>query len=111
MTAGKRNKFVTITRQPEASDFSDMARPAERVHQCWALVRPANGHEIESARAMEAKVSHMVEIDFPFKTIKASDTVKFTDGFHRARTLNVTAVMNPDEADKELRLTCVEVLQ
>lgn len=111
MRVGKLNRFVWIVREKLLSDFEEADAMTETIWRGWVHMRPASGKEIEVANAMQSQVSHVVEMQFPFKEIKANtDMIKTQEryGSRQMRTLNITAVLNVDEADRELNLMCVE---
>lgn len=108
VSTGKRNKFITIVRPIAGNDFVESAGETERVCECWAHIRPANGLEIEDARSMQQRVTHAVEIDFQFVEIKPGDFLKVQDRYGQ-RHMEIKSIVNPDEADRELKLVCIEV--
>ena len=68
----------------------------------WASIQPLAGRELERARTVVANATHKV-------------TTRYRDGItprkrirHDNRTLNIEAVLDVDERNRELVLTCVE---
>lgn len=107
----KRNRFVTIVRESPPGDFEERAVVTDRIWEGWARLRPASGKEIEVANAMQSSVTHVVELDFPFVSIKPQDIIKYEKAINAPiRTLNIVSVRNLDESDRELHLMCIEVV-
>mgnify|MGYP001229594055 CR=1 FL=1 len=70
----------------------------------WAAVEPLQGRELEIARQISTEITHKV-------TIRHRDDVAQTDriGFGN-RMFEIISIINPQERDRMLILTCKEVV-
>ncbi len=68
----------------------------------WAQIEPLTGRELERARMVVANATHKVTMRY-WPGISSRDRLVFDN-----RTFNIEAVLNVDERNRELVLTCVE---
>jgi SPP1 family predicted phage head-tail adaptor len=74
----------------------------QTVAELWAAVRPISGDERLRADAVSGRITHEVWIRHRADVVPA---MRFTDG---ARTLEITAVLDPGRRDR-LKCLCEEV--
>lgn len=86
-------------------------RPAGWVAQgqAWVQVEPLSGRELEVARQVDARTSHLVRMRY-----RAGVSATWRVRLPRRReaddlVLQIVSARNVDEADDELELLCVEV--
>jgi SPP1 family predicted phage head-tail adaptor len=108
VSAGRRNKEVTIESLVTTPDgdggFVELPTAIATVHACIEAATPA-AQERATSGTVIAQASHLVTIPYVFGVTAKSRVIYGT------RILNVVAQpSNPDEANRELVLTCVEVI-
>lgn len=105
MRIGRLTHRVTLQSSSGSADSFGQPSPVwSSVGTYWAQVSPLSGREAERARQVRADTTH---------TVTMRDVYAITPEMrllYGSRVLNVVEVRNIDEADKELRLTCSEVL-
>ncbi len=96
-----RITLQTLTRTADAGGgYSETWTDTATV---WASIEPLNGYERFQAQQMEAGLSH--KITMRYRTgVSPVMRVKFG-----ARIFRIHAVLNPDERNERLVLTCAEV--
>lgn len=106
MNPGKRDKPIELQRdQSDDSDFAIEPENWKTYHEAWASINPSSGNETEFAEGIEAKVSHVIDIDYPFADVVPSDRIAYG-----GRIFEIVAVINPKESDETLRLFASEVI-
>lgn len=103
--AGQRRHLVELQRAtPVRDDFGGFAESWLKYAEVYASVVPAGAKELQRVGQVEGSASHVVEIDHR-GDVKVSDRIILN-----ARVLNISGVINDNERDKTLVLTCQEVL-
>ena len=75
----------------------------------WAAIRALSAQEIDKARQIGQKISHLVTV--PYQTgIAESMQIGYQDGAS-LRMFQIVGVADPDEGRWELRITCFELNQ
>jgi SPP1 family predicted phage head-tail adaptor len=103
MQAGRLRHRVTL--QSYSESLSALGEPLKTwtdLATVWADVSPERGKEAIAAMQINASVMHRVRIRY-----REGLTPKMRVVFG-TRTLQVEAVLNVDERDRELLLVCVE---
>ena len=72
----------------------------------WARITPQDGSEKVEGGKPQASVRFLVWCRAPVEGINPAHRVRF-----RGRTLEIVAVLNLQELDRELRLECVEKIE
>lgn len=104
MRAGTLKHRVRIEQATEgaADALNEKAVTWSELVTVWGAVLPQNGREFYRAQQVNADVTHLVSIRY---RSDVDETNRLVVG---NRTLDITSVVNVDEADKELLITCVE---
>lgn len=108
MRIGQMTQRVTIQRRSsERGDYGQELDVWVDVAEVWAQVRPISGREKLRAFAIEAELTHTITVRYnsaflPPKTVGAWRVV------YDSRIFNITASINPDEANKTITFDCVE---
>jgi SPP1 family predicted phage head-tail adaptor len=106
IAAGRRRKLVTIEEPVEGAQdaFGQPAVTWQTVTKAWAAVEPFSGSERFTAGQVQAEVTHRVTI--LYRTgITPRCRIVLGD-----RTLQIAAVVNRQERDRELELLCTEAI-
>lgn len=105
MQAGKLNRQVTIASASPAQDaFGEPAQTWTEVFSCWAHLAALTGREVYALGAgFSSQVTHKVTIRYTLQPIVSGMRVMYG-----SRVLLVQAVQNPDEANLQLELLCLE---
>ena len=104
MRAGQLRHYValqraTVTRDAHGGTVHTWATYAN----VWAAIEPQSGDEPVTAEAPQAVTTHNVRIRY-------NSSVKPTDRLaHGSRVLEINAILNIDERNREMRLLCGEV--
>lgn len=106
MRAGRLNKRVTIQKLVEAADgYGDVTETATtNVATVWASVEPLTGREFIEAKAYSADVTHRVRMRY-LSGITSKHQLRLG-----TRRLNIEAVINVGERNRELELMCKEAV-
>lgn len=108
MRAGELNRRVviqSITSITKAADGQDMPNwTTDTGGTVWAKVKPLSGRQLEQARTIAATATHRVTIRYRtgVTTVKRLQL--------GTRNLYINAVLNEDERNEALILTCTERL-
>lgn len=103
--AGDFNRRVTIQSRSTTKDsFGEAQQTWSTVITCWARIEPLSGRELVLAQAINAEVTHLVEI-FYRPTVTAAMRVVY-----QGRVFNIVSVIDPDTAHISLELLCSEGL-
>ena len=105
MQSGKLRKRVELhsATVKQQNEYGEQSEGFVKYATVWAEVKPLEGRELERARQLSAEVSYQVHIRY-----RSDVTVKHKVVFG-TRTLEINAVINPDESNKELWLYCKEI--
>ena len=103
--AGKLKQRIEIqkeerVRQPGGSYETDWVSFLDS----WARIVPLSGTERYTAQQVQSELSHRVEMRYQ-EGIKPQMRVKYGE-----RTFDIEAVLNLEEANRELHLMCSEVV-
>ncbi len=102
--AGRLNKRITI-QEPVEGTTDSAGQPTvtwSDVDTVWAWVQPLTGKEGVEAQQKYGEVTHAVVIRY------RSDVTTKCRIELGARTLEIKALLNTDEENKELRMVCLE---
>ncbi len=103
--AGDFNRRISIQQRSTAPDsFGQASQTWTELIACWARLEPLSGRELLSAQAINAEVTHLVEI-FYRPTVTAAMRVVY-----QGRIFNIQSVIDPDMAHVSLELLCSEGL-
>ncbi|KKL17335.1 hypothetical protein LCGC14_2486610 [marine sediment metagenome] len=104
MRAGALKHRVRIQEATEGSAdvLNEKAVTWSDLVTVWGAVLPQSGREFYRAMQVNAEVTHLVSIRY---RSDVDETNRLVVG---GRTLDITSVVNVDEADEELLITCVE---
>jgi len=104
MQAGKLNKRVQLQEPAETQNSTgEEIQSYSTYTTVWASIEPLQGRELEHAQQISAEVSHRVKIRYN-ANVAAKDRV-----IYGSRTLEIEAVLNPEERNEELILMCKEI--
>lgn len=104
MRAGRLRHRVTI--QSATTTVDSFGQPIETwgtFATVWAAVEPLSGREYFDAQQVQSEVSYRVRIRH------LSGVVPTMRVSYDSRTLEVLAVLNIDERDREMHLMCREI--
>ena len=104
MRAGNLRHRVTI--QTFTTTTDSYGQPIESwatFAEVWGAVEPLTGREYFQAQQVQAEVNYRVRLRY------LAGVVPTMRVLHDGRTLEVQAVINPDERNRELQLMCREV--
>jgi SPP1 family predicted phage head-tail adaptor len=106
MRAGRLRHLVTIQQNAAPQSATGAAGESWSAFKAdvWAAVEPIKGREYHQAGRVNAETTHLI-------LLRHVDGV--TPGMRVAwdgRTFDIQAVINRDERDRELELTCIERL-
>lgn len=79
------------------------AKVWEPLFTTWAEVRPLRGEEVEIAARLHQEVTHMVTMRFRNDFKRDKHRINFN-----GRILAIETILNKDEANIELNITCRE---
>lgn len=101
---GQMRSQMAIEKATETTDATGaVVQTWSEIGLVWAYIRPLSGRELSDARQVEADVTHEVRMRY-----RSDLTARMRLTF-RGRTLEILGLVNIDELDRELILTCVEV--
>lgn len=104
MEAGTLRHRVKLEHYTEVvSEWGDPVKGWSAVAEVWARVEPLSGRELEWAMQVHAEASIRVTLRY---RAGVDTTYRVVFG---ARTIEVLAVVNPDERNELLQLTCREM--
>ncbi len=107
IAAGRRRKLVTIEAPTDGTAQDAFGQPAGEwriLCRAWAAVEPFSGGERFTAGQVQAEVTHRVTILYqPGITPRCRILLG-------ERILQIAAIINRREEDKELELLCVEAI-
>ena len=107
MRAGQLRKRIKLQRaipsKPDAygavsDSWSDLATR-------WAEIKPLIGKEKEQAAAVKATVTHSIRLRY-LEGLTMADRVKWDN-----RIFEITDLQNIHERDREIKLTCTELVE
>ena len=103
MRAGQLNKRVSIERPGSAqSETGQVVDGWSTVATVWAAIQPLSGRELFAAQQLQARADLLVRIRY-LAGVEPKMRVRFG-----ARLLDIQAVRNLDERNRELELFCLE---
>lgn len=103
MQVGKLRHRVQLQQLARNQDSFGEAVPSYATYSTvWASVEPLQGRELEHAQQISAEVSHRVTIRYN-KNVTSEHRVVYGE-----RTLEIEAVINPEERNEMLILMCKE---
>lgn len=103
LAAGCLNRRIVIERPWSIQDdFGQMVITWAPIHAAWAAVEPLQGREYWAAAAAQAERTVRVRIRY-LPGIDSTLRVKYGE-----RVFGITAVIDPQEAHRELQLMCKE---
>lgn len=107
MRAGRLRHRVTLQSPTTArNSFGEPIATFATYANVWADIRPLTGRERYAAQQVQASTTHQVRIRFR-TDVEAIHRVQWVS--HGAtRTLDITAVLDPEERHTELLLLCSE---
>lgn len=104
MKVGKLRKRVKLQNLARNQDSFGEAVPSYTTYTTvWASVEPLQGRELEHAQQISAEVSHRVTIRYN-RNVTSEHRVVYVE-----RTLEIIAVINPEEQNEMLILLCKEI--
>ncbi len=104
MQAGRLRHRITI--QNFTSTKDDFGQPIESwstFAAVWASVEPLTGREYFQAQQTQAETSYRVRIRYRAGVVPTMRVI------HGSRTLEILAVLNAEERNREIQLMCREV--
>lgn len=104
MSAGRYRHLITIQQRSTAISGGAQSDTWSTFVTSWADVQPITGREPLVGRQEIATATHRVTMRYR-GGVTASMRV-----LYRGRLLNIAAVLNINERDRELELLCVEVI-
>ena len=102
MRAGQLRHRVTLEQRANQRTRGIVTETWGAEQVLWANVEPLTGRELERARTVVANATHKVTMRYR-SSITARSRLVFDN-----RILNIEAVRNVDERNRELILTCVD---
>jgi SPP1 family predicted phage head-tail adaptor len=107
MHAGLLNHRVTIELPVEVRDpdYGTMTKTWSPVATVWAAVEPISGREFIVNQEQQSELTARVRIRFSSTVAGLTPKMRVNYG---GRLLQITAVINPLQADEELQLMCAE---
>lgn len=106
MRAGQLRHRVKIQRPGGSQDETGAPTGWVDVVTVWASISPASGREIIESDAIREEITHRVQVR---NYDGINTTMRLTGGSLGTRVLNIHGVMNPQDLDRYLILTCSEV--
>ena len=104
MRAGRRKNRIIIERYTAAQDAFGAEVPTwTALKSVWAFIKPSGGGEKIQGGAVDATLTHTINIRFT--DITAADRIN-----DKGRIYNISRVLNLDEGRKEIELEVVEVV-
>jgi len=105
--AGKLDQRVTIEQPVEVrdADYGTMVKTWSPVATVWAAVEPLSGREFFLNQEQQSELTMRIRIRY--SSLVAGITPKMRINFG-GRMLQITAVMNLQQADDELQIMCAE---
>jgi SPP1 family predicted phage head-tail adaptor len=105
MNAGKYKHRVTIQEYTKVDDGGGgYTEDWVDVTTVWAKVTPLSGNKLFQAQQINAEISHEVEVRY--RELSHKNRLMFNN-----RVLNIESVVDVDEAKRELKATCKEVVE
>jgi SPP1 family predicted phage head-tail adaptor len=106
--AAKANRRVLLQQNAVTQDsMGDSVEAWTTLATVWAMIEPKASRENTEQRQLQGKVMHKVTIRY------RADMMPVQTGVRRrvvygSRTFNIQGVLNPNEANEFLELTCEE---
>jgi len=112
-TAGRRPHLVTVkhavqTRDGTSGEFLQSYEPIDGANptRC-ASVKPLSGRELQTAREVQADVTHLIEMPWDKRTAEATPKCVIQFG---ARVFQVLSVLDVEERGITLQFLCKEAV-
>ena len=103
MSAGRRDKRVTIQRQVTTQDSAGQVNNSWSVTATvWASIAPVTAREFFVASGERAEVTHRIGLVYG-PTVVPRDRIVYG-----SRIFDIRSVLNTDERNRELLLMCTE---
>ena len=104
MQAGRLRHRITIqTFTTTKDEFGQPVETWDTFDTVWASVEPLTGREYFQAQQTQAEISYRVRIRY-LSGVEPTMRV-----IHGSRTLEILAVLNAEERNREIQLMCREV--
>lgn len=105
MRAGDLRKRVLIEQRATTQDtFGEQVQTWTTFASAWAAIDPLSGREMLAAQAFNQEVTHSIEIRY-ISGVNARMRINYG-----GRLFNINAVLNENERNRKLVLTCSELL-
>ena len=108
MRAGKlKHKIIVQARSATKDTYGQRVDSWTDIATVWADIRPIGGRERLAAKAYEAVMTHTVAVRYraEFLPVTTADSHRIVFG---ARTFQIVAAMDHEEARKMIIFDCVE---
>ncbi len=103
MSAGRRDKLVTIKRRgTDQDDAGQVIETWTETATVWASILPIAGREYFNASGERAEVTHRIGIVYGV-SLAPRDRVEYGD-----RVFDIKSVINVRERNRDLELMCTE---
>jgi SPP1 family predicted phage head-tail adaptor len=112
MQAGKLNRRIAIQSQTTAQDsFGQELQTWTQVYACWANISVQNSQLINATAEFVSKVTHRVTLRYTSSVVIAANQrvvykEQVTGVIH---TYNIEAVLNTEQANKEIVVLAYEI--
>lgn len=104
--AGKKNKLITIQQATQTvTDEGEATEAWTTFAEAWAAIEPLSSREQWYAKQSQATQSHRITM------WHISDITTRMRCTWNSRTFNFDAMVNPEEANRELVIEATEVLE
>lgn len=105
MRAGQlRHRLALQSNTQTADDYGQLTDSWATYDTVWGSVKPLRGDELLQAQQMYANISHLVRVRYNGSILP---THRIS---HDSRILEINAILNTDERDRELMLYCTEAV-
>lgn len=103
-SAGSLNRRITIQSQSTSQDkYGQPVQTWNDILSVWASIRPATGREVYASQGFVAQLSHVISLRYPDVTVLTNMRVLYD-----SRVFLIHGISNPDEANVQLNLLCLE---
>lgn len=108
MNIGKMRSRVTILQPSETrNDCNEIVKSFTSSGTAWAAVEPISGKELYKAHLISEDITYRVTMRYN-SAITSETRLQFTEGSN-TKTLEISSVINKNQASTELELLCKEV--
>lgn len=107
MFIGGLRKRITLQRRNATLDAAGASIPSwQDVGTYWAAIAPLSGRELQAAQSVQSSITHEVTLRWLGGTVP-DPTMQIVYG---TRKFNINAVINQDERNRTLTLSCTEII-